>query len=224
MSKNRKNEILIDKIYQEILDRIIYRLWDDDHHTHEQEIAEELGANRTHVRQALARLQHDGLVKVIPRHGVQIIPVSHRDIREIYQISTRLELLAVELAAGIPITPQQIKPLESANIDMAKAYAESDIKTWVRADEIFHHGLVTLSGNRMLCEVHKNICGRAQRARIVMLAVASPSSTSPDEHDAVLQAICKGDAALARRKLEQHFERALAFINTLVEPPEQGIL
>ncbi len=215
--RNRKNEILIEKAYQEIQERIVYRSWNDGHQTHEQEIAEELGANRAHVRQALSRLQHDGLIKVIPRHGVTVVPMSHRDIQEVYQISSRLELLAIELIAEKPAILEQVKSLAKANRDMAKAHAASDIKAWIRADEVFHRGLVTLSRNSVLCEVHKNICGRAQRARLAVLAFTEPPPESSQEHDSVLAALCNGDSQLAKEKLSMHFERVNSFIRTLEE-------
>lgn len=56
----------------------------------EQELAAELGVSRTPVREALIRLQRDGLVKVIPRHGMRVQPISAVDVQEIYEILTSL--------------------------------------------------------------------------------------------------------------------------------------
>ena len=98
-SPHRKGETLVDRVYQQILQRILYRQWGDGHHVLEQEIADELGTSRTPVRLALSRLQSDGLIEVIPRHGIRVLPMSPREVRETYEIFTRLESLAVELAA-----------------------------------------------------------------------------------------------------------------------------
>ena len=219
MSKNQKTEFSVDRVYEKIQNKIIYGVWNEEHYTHEQKISEELGANRTHVRQALSRLQRDGLIKIIPRYGVQIVPMSLQSMREIYQISTRIELLAVETVASKNLTSKELMPLEKVNREMATAYESSDLKAFFRANEAFHHGLVTLSENQILCDVYKNIYGRTQWARLIMLTLAPPTVASSQEHANVLEAICDGKIATAREKIEQHFEKELFHVNSLTKFP-----
>lgn len=213
-SPHRKGETLVDRVYQQILQRILYRQWGDGHHVLEQEIADELGTSRTPVRLALSRLQSDGLIEVIPRHGIRVLPMSPREVRETYEIFTRLESLAVELAALNRPQESAFDPLEKANDEMVSALGASDTKAWVRADELFHLQLVTLSGNRMLNEVHRNFWGRAQRARLTMLCLIGTPARSTGEHAAILAAIRAGDGVKARWLLEAHFEPIIAYVNS----------
>lgn len=210
----QKGGTLVDRVYQEILRRILYREWRDGHHVLEQEIAEELGTSRTPVRLALSRLQSDGLVEVIPRHGIRVLPMSPREVRETYEVFTRLESLAVELAATRRPPASEFSVLEAANSEMMLAHGASDTATWVRADEAFHLHLVTLSGNRILNEVHRNFWGRAQRARLTMLCLIGTPQRSTGEHAGILEAIRRGEAARARGLLEAHFEPIIKYVNS----------
>jgi DNA-binding GntR family transcriptional regulator len=88
---------LVDQVYHDMQNRILNNVWETGHRALEQELAEELGVSRTPIREALAHLQRDGLVKIIPRHGMMVLPISLKDIQEIHQILTSLEGLAVEL-------------------------------------------------------------------------------------------------------------------------------
>ena len=85
--------------YEQIRRRILDNVWPPGHRALEQEVALELGMSRTPVREALLQLQNEGLVEVIPRHGVRVLPVSPTDMREIYEILTALECMAAELLA-----------------------------------------------------------------------------------------------------------------------------
>ncbi|MFB0934425.1 MAG: GntR family transcriptional regulator [Propionivibrio sp.] len=215
--QRQESTTLADRVYEEIRSRILYRQWGDGHHALEQEIAEDLGASRTPVRQALSRLQSDGLIKIVPRHGIRVLPMSPREVRETYQVFTRLESLAVELSAARHPTRDEFEPLERANHEMAIAHAAGDVETWTRADEAFHYHLVALSGNRVLNEVHQNFWGRALRARLTMLSLMSPPARSTGEHAQLLTAIREGNPALARARLEAHFEPIISYVNALKE-------
>ncbi|MGL6180774.1 MAG: GntR family transcriptional regulator, partial [Aestuariivirga sp.] len=63
----------------------------------EQEAAQRLGMSRTPVREAMIRLEQDGVVEIRPRHGMRVLPVSSRDMREIYEVLTALESAAAEI-------------------------------------------------------------------------------------------------------------------------------
>jgi DNA-binding GntR family transcriptional regulator len=89
----------VERVYQALRARILDNLWPPGYQALEQALALELGVSRTPVREALIRLHNEGLVEVVPRHGVRVLPVSPVDMAEIYAILTSLESLAAELAA-----------------------------------------------------------------------------------------------------------------------------
>ena len=220
----RETRTLVDRIYREILDKILFRVWGDGHQVLEQQLAEELGVSRTPVREALVRLQRDGLIKVIPRHGMRVLPMSPTDVREVYQILSSLESLAVSLAAARKPTTKEFAPLVQSNRKMKAAHDASDFKTWAHADELFHYHLVELSGNRILTDVHENFWGRAQRARLTMLSFISAPARSTQEHAQLIEAIREGDSALARQRMETHLEHLITYVNNLQEPGHSMLL
>ena len=95
--------------YRKIRRLILDTEWAPGFQATEQEVATSLGMSRTPVREALMRLQQEGLVSVIPRHGMRVLPVSTSDMKEIYEILTSLESTAAELAAGRKLTDDQLR-------------------------------------------------------------------------------------------------------------------
>ncbi len=213
----RKTKSLVDRVYLDIQKRILEDVWPTGHRALEQELAEELGVSRTPVREALIRLERDGLVEVIPRHGMRVLPISPSDIQEIYQILTSLESLAVELAASRNLSAKELEPMDRASQEMKAAYELSDIKAWALADERFHCQLVSLSGNHILIEVVGNFWGRAHRARMAMLALRNNTENSTQEHIRIVDAIRDGDGPLARKTLEAHRMRGASNLSKLLD-------
>ena len=217
IARSRKPKTLVDRVYNEIQNRILYNVWGAGHQALEQELADELNVSRTPVREALVRLQRDGLVKVVPRHGMRVLPISLTDIQEIHQILTSLEALAVELAATRRLSAKELEWLERSMQKMNEAHEKSDIKAWAQADEDFHCNLVDFSGNRILIEVVENFWNRAQRARLTMLSMRKSTEESIQEHSRLVEAIRNGESALAREILEMHRKRGITNLTKLME-------
>ena len=216
-NSKKPKKTLVDRVYHEIQNRILYNIWGTGYQALEQELSEELGVSRTPVREALIRLQRDGLVKVVPRHGMRVLPISATDIQQIYQILTSLESLAVELAASRKLSAKEFKSLDSALKEMKIAQDAADLKAWAQADENFHYHLVELSGNRILTEVVDNFWGRAQRARLTMLSIRNNPVNSTQEHAKIVDAIRRSDGLHARELVEAHRKRGASDLSELME-------
>lgn len=207
----------VENAYREVRQRILDNLWPPGHQVLEQSLAEELGMSRTPLREALVRLQQEGLVEVIPRHGMRVLPISPTDMRDIYQILTSLESLASELAAARQLSNEELAPLEAASAEMELALARDDLDAWARADEGFHRHLVALSGNRMLAELINNYWDRAHRARMVTLHLRPKPVNSTREHLELVAAIRAGDVSLARKIHETHRTRGASELTEILQ-------
>jgi DNA-binding GntR family transcriptional regulator len=199
---------LVDEAYEQIRRRILDNAWPPGHRALEQEVALALGMSRTPVREALLRLQADGLVEVIPRHGMRVLPVSPDDMREIYQILTALECMAAELLAERKPTDKVLQPLVVASKAMDKALKAEDLDAWAAADERFHAHLVELCGNRQLQATALNYWDRAHRARMFTLRLRPKPVNSTKEHMQMVERLRAGDAAGAAAVTRAHRERA----------------
>jgi DNA-binding GntR family transcriptional regulator len=199
---------MVDAAYEQVRRRILDNLWPPGHRMLEQEVALALGMSRTPVREALVRLQAEGLVEVVPRHGMRVLPVSPTDMREIYEILTALECLAAEQLARRRPSDEELKPLLQATEAMDHALAADDLEAWAQADELFHAQLVALAGNRHLQATVMNHWDRAHRARMFSLRLRPKPVNSTREHRALLEHIRAGDADAAARENRAHRERA----------------
>ena len=199
---------LVDAAYEQIRRRILDNVWPPGHRALEQEVALALGMSRTPVREALMRLSGEGLVKVIPRHGMRVLPVSPTDMREIYEILTALECMAAELLARRQPSAAELKPLIVATKAMDKALKLEDLDAWAVADERFHAQLLELAGNRQLQATVLNYWDRAHRARLFTLRLRPKPVNSTKEHMQMVERLRAGDAEGAARVTRAHRERA----------------
>ena len=134
----KARRLFTDEAYEILKRRILDNEWPAGHLALEQELAEELGMSRTPIREALIRLEKEGLVEVRPRHGMRVLGISAEDMEEIYEILTCLESMAAELVARHGLTDEQRTELNTAVNDMDTALAQDDLETWAKADERFH--------------------------------------------------------------------------------------
>lgn len=199
---------LVEAAYEQIRRRILDNVWPPGHRALEQEVALALGMSRTPVREALVRLQAEGLVEVVPRHGMRVLPVSPVDMREIYEMLTALECMAAERLARRRPSDDELAPLLQATLAMDQALAADDLEAWARADEQFHSQLVALAGNRHLQATVLNHWDRAHRARMFTLRLRPKPVNSTREHRALVERLREGDWEGAARENRAHRERA----------------
>jgi len=208
---------LVDLAHEQIRRRILDNAWPPGHRMLEHEVAHILGMSRTPVHEALVRLKAEGLIEVLPRHGMRVLPVSPTDMREIYDILTALECLAVEQLARRRPQAAELAPLIKATEAMEHALAADDLEAWALADERFHTQLVTLAGNRLLQAAVMNHWDRAHRARFFSLRLRPKPVNSTQEHRALVDHLAAGDVTAATRANRQHRERASGELLSIFE-------
>ncbi len=208
---------LVDAAYQQIRQRILDNLWPPGHRALEQEVALALGMSRTPVREALMRLRNEGLVEVIPRHGMRVLPVSPTDMREIYEILTALECMAGELLARRGPSDDELKPLVAATKAMDKALKADDLDAWAAADERFHAHFIELAGNRQLQATVLNYWDRAHRARMFTLRLRPKPVNSTREHMSMVAQLRAGDVEGIVQGIRAHRARATGELIAIFE-------
>jgi DNA-binding GntR family transcriptional regulator len=208
---------LVERAYAAIRRRILDNVYPPGMQALEQTLATELGISRTPVREALIRLQQEGLVEVIPRHGMRVLPVSPADMKDIYEMLTALEAMAAELVVRRKPGDEELRPLVDATRDMGRALEAEDLDAWALADERFHRHLIDLTGNRLLIEAVQNCWDRAHRARMVTLRMRPKPAHSTLEHMEVVDMIRKGDARGAFEAHRAHRERGSRELLAILE-------
>ena len=170
----------------------------------EQELALMLGVSRTPIREAAIRLQGEGLVEIVPRHGVRIVPTSVTDISDIYQVLISLESTAAGLVASR--ADVDLSPLEDACRQMTDALQAQDMQAWAVADEAFHEALIQLGGNARLAQIVTNCRDQVHRVRrfTQQMRPHPQPAKSIAEHYQIIDAMRRGDAARASRLYRAH--------------------
>ena len=153
----------VEDAYERLKDEIRTNRMPPGFQAPEPEIALRLGMSRTPVREALIRLEAEGLVELIPRRGARVLPIQPEDMREIYEILTALEPDAAARLASRKPSKEELAPLAQATRDMEEALRKEDLDAWAEADDRFHVALLELQGNRRL----KNLSWHFTTRRIV---------------------------------------------------------
>lgn len=187
----------------------------------EQEVADFLKMSRTPVREALIRLAEDGLVNVRPRHGMTVLPISPKDMRDIYDVVTSLEATAAELAIESGVSKSTIDQLNDAVDAMESALGAGDRPAWSRADESFHKMLVGASGNDRLIAVVNGMWDQTHRARMATLEGRPLPHSSNADHRELVNAIERGDVEAAKKIHVAHRKKARDLLLDLLQ--EMGL-
>jgi DNA-binding GntR family transcriptional regulator len=196
-------------VYEQIRARILDNALGSGTYATEQDLAESFGVSRTPIREAMVRLRDEGLVAIVPRRGMQVLPVSVHDMREIYEILTSLEATAAELVAARKLAAKDLQPFERACVAMDRALARDDLEAWAAADEAFHLHLLKLCGNVRLEQIVRKYWDQIHRVRFITLKLGPRPHGSAAEHREIVDALARGDADTAQRLFRQHRARGV---------------
>ncbi len=173
----------------------------------EVQLAEEMGVSRTPVREAIRKLELEGLVVMVPRKGAYVAGISTKDITEVFEIRSALESLAAALACE-RITEEELEELERLLVQVAECAEKNDLETLIQVDTRFHNVLYRASRNERLAQIINNLGDQIQRFRTTSLATPGRMKEALEEHKALVEAITARDVELARRLAEEHIENA----------------
>lgn len=174
----------------------------------EPEMAARLGMSRTPVREAMIRLEVEGLVELVPRRGMRVLPIRADDMRDIYEILTALEPDAAAALARRRPDAQTLAPLSRAMAAMEEALEAEDLDRWAEADNAYHQTLLALHGNRRLSAIVAGMYEQAHRARIFTVRLRPLPIRSTEEHRAILHHLMQGDGDAVFALFRDHRRRA----------------
>lgn len=173
----------------------------------EIQLAEELGVSRTPVREAIRKLELEGLVLMIPRKGAYVSQISMKDIADVFEIRRALEGLAARLAAE-RATDEEIERLERALVKISEVAEAEDLDGAVALDTDFHEELMAASHNPRLSQMVSNLREQIQRFRLTSLSHPGRVKLAVEEHAKIVDAIAGRDAELAQNLAHEHIENA----------------
>jgi DNA-binding GntR family transcriptional regulator len=173
----------------------------------ERALAEQLQVSRTPLREALKILVTEGLVDLEPRRSAVVARLSDREVRELLQLLGVLEGFAAELACA-HVGPERFRELRALQYDMLAAYTRGDRLGYFQRNQDIHRAIVAASGNQALVAYHARINARVYRVRYVCNLKTQRWESAIREHQQILEALERGDAAVASALLRGHVLKA----------------
>ncbi|MCA6093544.1 GntR family transcriptional regulator [Streptomyces sp. SCA3-4] len=192
-----------ERVYAHVKDAVLQRRYEGGTLLTEGDLAEAVGVSRTPVREALLRLEAEGLLKLYPKKGALVLAVSAQEIADV--VETRL--LVEKHAAGkaVPAPPQLIARLAELVEDMRRQAAAGDLAAVSLSDRAFHAEIVRNAGNRILSGLYEQLRDRQLRMGVaVMHAHPDRIAKNIAEHTEILEALRSGDAAAAVAVVDRH--------------------
>ncbi|MBI5968840.1 MAG: GntR family transcriptional regulator [Deltaproteobacteria bacterium] len=189
--------------YQEMKRIILKRQIPPGGKLNEGELAKTLGISRTPVREAINRLEKEGLVEIFPQRGAFVVQFSEKDVYELFLIRENLEGLAAYLAAAKMNERHQAK-LNSCVQGFEEPFSEEDTRRYAREDFKFHQTIVAISEARRLINLISTLHDHIRMFRLTTIGLSGRMKASLAEHRQILAALEKRDPEESEQRMRQH--------------------
>ncbi|MFE2226980.1 GntR family transcriptional regulator [Streptomyces kronopolitis] len=192
-----------ERVYSHVKDAVLDRRYEGGMLLTEGELAEAVGVSRTPVREALLRLEVEGLIKLYPKKGALVLPVSAQEIADV--VETRLLVEKHAAAKAVPASEALLGELTELLETMREQAAAGDLAAVSVTDRAFHAAIVRSAGNQILDRLYEQLRDRQLRMGVaVMHAHPDRIAKNISEHAEILEALRAGDADAATDVVQRH--------------------
>jgi DNA-binding GntR family transcriptional regulator len=202
------HESLGERVYRTVRDLILSQVFPPGSKLNVEQICRDLGVSRTPVWDAMRRLESEGLVNTVPRHGVFVLNYGADQVRDLFAVRGALEALAVRQASG-NLDDDARAALEAAVTEMERAAGAADIERYSRAAIDFHDRVLVAARNPVLSRLLENVYAQIHVLRLRSLYLPERIESSVAEHREIFEAVLGGDAERGERLARAHAEHVL---------------
>ena len=171
----------------------------------ELHLADRLGVSRTPVREAIRRLELEGLVTMIPRKGAEVARITEKSMSDVLEVRRTLDALCAELACD-RITPESLAALKKACDHFEQCVGTHDAKKIAEADVSLHDIIVEATGNQRLIQMVHNLSEQMYRYRFEYIKDNSQHDTLVKEHRIIYRSIVDKDKDTAAAAARLHID------------------
>lgn len=154
----------------------------------EKQLAERLGVSRTPIREAIRKLELEGLVIMVPRKGAEVAQITKKDIKDVLEVRATLEALAVRLACE-KMTESGIAHLEQLKDEFIEAAANKDVELIIKKDVEFHDAIFLATENDKLIQIINNLREQIYRFRVKYIKKMDDYVSLAKEHEDIVACI-----------------------------------
>lgn len=196
---------LRDVVFQTLRQAILHGELKPGERLMEVHLAERLGVSRTPIREAIRKLELEGLVVMIPRRGAVVASITEKDLKDVLEVRRTLEILAGEVACE-RITPEILDELKEAGEEFGRLKETEDANRLAEADVRFHEIIYTATGNERLIHILSNLREQMYRYRLEYLKDRSSRERLDREHWEIYTAIRNGDKKAVEAAVCEHID------------------
>jgi len=202
---------LVDDATQALREAILEGRIESGARLRQTDLAARLGISRTPIREALGRLEHEGLIELLPQGGVRVALLRAEEAVELYDLREVLDGLAARLAAE-RAEPPSLARLGRALRRMAECVERGDPGPWFGAHVAFHEEIVRAAGNRHLQRLGATVRLSIRHFHPLLLKTEDRLAAAYREHRAIHEAIAARDGVAAERLARAHIQSAKAIV------------
>lgn len=168
-------------------------------------LANQLGVSRTPVREAIHKLEQEGLVIMIPRRGAEVAQITEKSLKDVLEVRRALDALCAELACD-RITEEGKRQLQKACNEFEKATVTGDATTIAQADVALHDIIVAATGNTRLIQLVNNLSEQMYRYRFEYIKDENKHNHLVKEHRMIYDSIVRHDKEGAAKAAKLHID------------------
>lgn len=168
-------------------------------------LADKLGVSRTPIREAIRKLELEGLVTMIPRKGAEVAQITEKSMNDVLEVRRAMDALCAELACE-RITDEETQQLGQACVTFEAAVKTRDVKRIAQADVELHDIIVKATGNQRLVQLINNLSEQMYRYRFEYIKDASQHQRLIEEHRVIYESILKKDRETASQAARMHID------------------
>ena len=183
--------------------------------------SENLGVSTTPVREALSKLQQEGLVQYIPRTGWKISRISKQEFRKLQEVKSLLEITLAERALPF-IKPNDIPQMILLNNEMRELFkpcagGKPDLERLLEANDRFHMYIFKFYDNDIMIEILQQTWNNLRYARLIWISSEEFLNNFYEEHNEIIAAIKDRNGAALRDAVEKHLRCGLGYMKACLE-------
>lgn len=181
----------------------------------EIQLANKLGVSRTPIREAIRKLELEGLVLMIPRKGAEVAQITEKNMQDVLEVRKALEELSVQLACE-RITPEQVEEMKMAAEDFRKVLKSGDVTKIAEADVKFHDIIFAATNNQRLITLLNNLREQMYRFRVEYLKQKECYPQLLEEHDKLIALISGGEVEEACELMGWHIDNQASTVSDVI--------
>jgi DNA-binding GntR family transcriptional regulator len=201
-------QLLKDKVYEAIKKSIINLSPPPKEQLVEQRLAEKLGVSKSPIREALLRLEREGLVYTLPFKGSFVAEITEKGIHEIFQLREALETFCVKLASEKFSDTEMQKGREILS-EAEEALRRNDIKGCFACNTRLHDFLISSGNNERITQTYSTLRNHLDRYRNIASLILGRVAKSHQEHLLIFEAIEQRDGGRAEKRMSEHLRSVL---------------